>query len=231
MATSLPSHVDREAIARRGHYLEVITIAWAICEATIALVTAQRSGSISLAGFGFDSLIEVVSGAALMWRMSHEMNPERRHRAEHISLRIAGACLMTLAVYVFGEAIFNLINRKTAETSWVGIGITTAAVIFMPLLARAKRNVGRALNSGAMMTDARQTDFCMYQAAIVLTGLVIQTVFGLTWIDSAAALVLVPILLRAGFLSLKGEACCVHHSHSHHHHHQQEAPTAYSVIP
>lgn len=226
MATSLPSYTDREAIARHGHYLEVITIVWAVCEATIALVTAQRSGSLSLAGFGFDSLIEVVSGAALMWRMSHEMNPARRHRAEHISLRIAGMCLIALAVFVFCEAIHNLINHRTAEITWVGIGVTAAAVTFMPLLARAKRKVGQALNSGAMMTDAKQTDFCMYQAAIVLTGLAIRTLFGVNWIDSATALVLVPFLLRAGFLSLKGESCCVHHSHSHHHHHhQQEAPT------
>ncbi len=230
MATFLPSHADREAIARRGHYLEVITIGWAICEATIALVTAQRSGSLSLAGFGFDSLIEVVSGVALMWRMSHEMNPDRRHRAEHISLRVAGICLIALAAFVFGEAINNLVNHRAAETTWVGIGVTAAAVTFMPFLARAKRKVGKALSSGAMMTDARQTDFCMYQAAIVLVGLVIRTVFGVTWVDSAAALVLVPFLLRAGFLSLKGEACCVHHAHPHHqhqhHHQQQEAPTA-----
>ncbi|MFT4111288.1 cation transporter [Silvibacterium sp.] len=224
MATSLPSYTDREAIARRGHYLEVITIIWAICEATIALVTAQRSGSLSLAGFGFDSLIEVVSGAALMWRMSHEMDPDRRHRAEQVSLRIAGACLLALAAYVFIEAIIHLVGRRSAETTWAGIGVTAAAVTFMPLLARAKRNVGRALNSDAMMTDARQTDFCMYQAAIVLVGLIVHAAFGIAWMDSAAALVLVPFLLRAGTLSLKGEACCAHHSHQHHHHHR-ELPT------
>lgn len=213
MATGFPSHLDRAAIARRGRYLEIITIVWAVLEAGIALATAERSGSLSLAGFGFDSLIEVVSGAALMWRMSREMDAHRRRRAEYVSLRIAGICLLALGAYVLVEAILNLLNHRSAETSWLGIFITTAAVIFMPLLSQAKRKVGRALQSGAMMTDARQTDFCMYQAGIVLFGLLVHTWFGIAWADSVAALVMVPFLLRSGVLSMRGEACCTHHAH------------------
>lgn len=215
MATLFSSHLDRASIARRGRYLEVITIIWAVLEAAIALATAEKSRSLSLAGFGFDSLIEVVSGAALMWRMSHEMDPHRRRRAEYVSLRIAGACLLLLGVYVLVEAVLNLLNHRSAETSWLGIFVTTAAVVFMPLLSQAKRKVGRALQSGAMTTDARQTDFCMYQAGIVLFGLLVHTWFDIAWADSVAALVMVPFLLRSGVLSLQGEACCSHHVHHH----------------
>ncbi|WP_158790340.1 cation transporter [Granulicella sp. L60] len=214
MATAFVSDVERAAIAQRGHYLEVFTICWAILEATIALTTAVKSHSVSLAGFGFDSLIEVVSGAALMWRMSHEMDHNRRHRAEQISLRIAGVCLLLLAAYLFVEAAFNLAYHRESEATWAGMAVTTAAVIFMPLLSRAKRRVGRALNSTAMMTDAKQTDFCMYQAMIVLFGLIVHAAFGTSWADSVAAILLVPLLLRAGTLSLRGETCCAHH-HDH----------------
>ncbi len=92
--------------------------------------------------------------------------------------------------------------------------ITSLALIFMPLLARAKRQIGRALDSEAMLTDARQTDFCMYQAGIVLFGLLIHAIFGIGWADSAAALLLVPLLVRAGVLSLRGVNCCAHHVHA-----------------
>jgi divalent metal cation (Fe/Co/Zn/Cd) transporter len=207
------SDLKRAMIARRGHYLELFTILWAVLEATIALATAMKSHSVSLAGFGFDSLIEVVSGTALMWRMSQEMDHHRRHQAERLSLRIAGVCLLVLAAYVFAAAMLNIVNHRTSDTTWVGIAVTIAAVLFMPLLSRAKRRVARELNSAAMMTDAKQTDFCMYQAMIVLFGLVIHTLFGIDWADSAAALLLVPLLLRAGILSLKGQACCTHHAH------------------
>ena len=61
-----------------------------------------------------------------------------------------------------------------------------------------------------MATDAKQTDFCMYQAAIVLVGLVAHAAFGVTWADSVAALILVPILIRAGMLAFRGEQCGCH---------------------
>ncbi len=200
----------RASVARRGRQLEMFTVVWGIAEAAIALTAAAKDGSISLAGFGFDSLIEVVSAVALLWRMSHEMNHQRRHQAEAISLRIAGICLISLAAYVLADASYDLWRGHHAQTGWLGIGITLAALLFMPLLARAKRQVGRALGSPAMMTDARQTDFCMYQAAIVLFGLMMHTFFHIDWADSAAALILVPFLVRAGVLSLQGKQCCAH---------------------
>jgi divalent metal cation (Fe/Co/Zn/Cd) transporter len=210
---TLISEVDRAGIVRRGRALEILTILWAGFEAAIALFTAFKAGSLSLTGFGFDSLIEMISGAALLWRLSHEMDEHRRHRAERISLQIAGGCLLVLGGYILVEASTNLSNRRSSAISWTGIAITSAALIFMPLLARAKRKVGRALNSEAMMTDARQTDFCMYQAGIVLFGLLVHAIFGISWADSAAALLLVPLLVRAGVVSLRGESCCTHHSH------------------
>jgi divalent metal cation (Fe/Co/Zn/Cd) transporter len=211
MGTLTFSELDRAGIVRRGRNLEILTILWAGFEAGIALFTAFQTNSLSLTGFGFDSLIEMVSGAALLWRLSHEMDENRRHRAEHISLQVAGGCLLTLGVYVLLEASANLWNHRSSDPSSVGILITAAALLFMPLLARAKRRVGRALHSEAMMTDAKQTDFCTYQAAIVLFGLLVHALFGIGWADSAAALLLVPLLLRAGVLSLRGESCCAHH--------------------
>ena len=222
MAT-FPSEVDRAKLAQRGRYLELFTIAWAVTEGVIALISAERAHSLSLAGFGLDSLIEVVSGAALLWRMSHEMDLHRRHRAEHVSLRIAGVCLFLLAAYISVAAILKLHSRGDDQTTWTGIAVTMASVIFMPLLSRAKRKVGQALDSGAMMTDAKQTDFCMYMALIVLFGLVVHAIFGIGWADSVASLLLVPLLLRAGTLSLRGEACCAHHRQHHYPHHYHDA--------
>ncbi|HTF72481.1 MAG TPA: cation transporter [Edaphobacter sp.] len=210
MGTAALRYAGRAAMARRGRQLEIFTILWGVLEASIALTAAVRGGSISLAGFGFDSLIEVVSALALFWRMSHEMNEHRRHHAEHTSLRVAGGCLLALALYILLEAPYALWRGHHAETGWLGIAVTTAALLFMPVLAKAKRRVGRALGSTAMMMDARQTDFCMYQAAIVLFGLLVHLVFRITWADSVAALLLVPFLLRAGVLSLRGQSVCVH---------------------
>jgi len=212
MGTLTFSKADRAGIARIGRHLESFTVVWAGFEAAVALLTAFKTNNISLTGFGFDSFIEMLSGAALLWRLSQEMNENRRERAERISLQVAGACLIMLGGYVLIEASANLWVQRSSAISWAGILITAAALIFMPLLAQAKRTVGRALKSEAMMTDAKQADFCMYQAAIVLFGLLVDAIFHVGWADSVAALLLVPVLVRSGVLSLRGERCCAHHA-------------------
>lgn len=209
-STTLPD-TRRASLARYGKALEVFTVVWAATEAAVALWSSARTGSVSLAGFGWDSLIEVVSALAVWWRMSHEMNHRRRHQAETVSLRISGSCLLALAAYVLVEAILRLYRHEYAGVGVASIVITAAAVVVMPLLSREKRRVGNALASNAMMTDARQTDFCMYGAAIVLLGLAAHALFGINWADSVAALVLVPILVNAGVMTFRGEHCCAQH--------------------
>lgn len=202
--------VDRAALARRGKQLEVFTIVWAAFEATVALAGAHREHSISLAGFGWDSCIEMLSGAAVYWRMTHEMDHKRKHQAEKVSLQIAGTCLYALAAYVLVESILTLRYGGEHSPGWTGIAITLAALISMPVLTHYKRKVARGLNSRAMMADASQTNFCAIQAAIVLAGLLIRSAFGIAWADGVAGLVLVPFLVRAARGSFRGEACCSH---------------------
>ena len=210
MIAHATTDIERESAARRGRHLEIVTVLWGALEAGIALTAAARDHSISLTGFGFDSLIEVISAVALLWRMSHEMNHHRRHRTEEISLTIVGSCLIALSGYVLLAGVIDLWRGHRAETGWLGIGVTSAALVCMPLLARSKRRVAVVLGSRAMNADATQTDFCMYQAAIVLFGLLMHSLFRIEWADSLAALLLVPLLARAGVLALRGEKCCDH---------------------
>jgi divalent metal cation (Fe/Co/Zn/Cd) transporter len=200
----------RTELARYGSVLEIATITWAAVEASVALWSASRTGSLSLAGFGWDSLIEVISAVAVWWRMHREMDHHRRHQAERVSLKISGTCLLMLAAFILYSSCSRLIHHDEAQVGTAGIVITAFALVLMPLLSREKRKIGRALSSNAMMTDAKQTDFCMYQAAIVLIGIVVQRVFGIAWTDSVAALILVPLLIRASILSYKGQHCCSH---------------------
>jgi divalent metal cation (Fe/Co/Zn/Cd) transporter len=200
----------RARLARRGRRLETFTIVWAAMEAGVALAGAHREHSISLAGFGWDSCIEMLSGAALYWRMTHEMDHAEKHRAEELSLKIAGFCLYALAAYVLVESVLELRQGGDHSPGWMGMAITTAALLTMPVLTVYKRRVAVGLNSRAMMTDAAQTNFCAIQAAIVLAGLAIRSIFHVGWADAVAGLVLVPFLIRAARAAFKGEACCTH---------------------
>jgi len=207
--TQLPDFpITQLAAARRGRRLEYFTIAWNSAEAIASLAAGLLAGSIVLVGFGLDSVIEVSSGAVLLWRLHAESDPHRRERAEHRALRLVGACFLVLAAYVAFDAIRGLVQREVPQPSLFGIGVAIASLIAMPLLARAKRQVARQLNSGAMHADSRQTDFCFYLSAILLAGLVLNGLLGWWWADPVAALAMVPLIAREGVEGLRGERCC-----------------------
>ena len=131
----------RPDLVKRGQGLEYFTIAYNSLEGLIAIVAGIIAGSIALVGFGFDSVIEVTSGAALLWRLHADMDEERRERVELLTLRIVGVCFLALALYVAYDAVSSLTAHELPERSIPGILLAVASLIVMPLLARRKRKV------------------------------------------------------------------------------------------
>src|SRR4029450_13653538 len=199
---------DRPSLARRGRSLEYFTIGYNSLEGLIAVAAGLLAGSIALVGFGFDSLIEVTSGAVRLWRLHADLDEARRERVEAISLRIVGACFVMLAIYVTYDSVKSLIRREVPQESIVGIVLAAASLIVMPLLVRAKRKVARGINSRALMADSKQTELCTYLSAILLGGLLLNALVGWWWADPVAALIMVPIIVKEGIEGLRGETCC-----------------------
>jgi divalent metal cation (Fe/Co/Zn/Cd) transporter len=199
--------LERPAAVRRGRRLEYFTIGWNALEGLVAVVAGAIAGSISLVGFGIDSFIEVTSGSVLLWRMSVDAGIHRREVNERRALRIVGVCFLLLAAYIAYESGLDLWSRRAPEHSIPGIVLACVSLVVMPLLLRAKRKVGRALGSPAMHADAKQTEFCTYLSAILLAGLLLNTLFGLWWADPVAAFIMVPIIAKEGIEGLQGKAC------------------------
>ena len=163
------------------------------------------AGSVALIGFGFDSVIEVTSGMALIWRLGSVEHGEKR---EAIALRIVGACFVILAVYVGYDGLRSLLLREAPARSVPGILLAAVSLVVMPVLARAKRRVAGRIASAALTADARQTEFCTYLSAILLGGLLLNALLGWWWADPVAALVMVPIIAKEGSDALRGKTCC-----------------------
>ena len=199
--------LERAAVVLRGRRLEYFTIAWNALEGLVAVVAGAIAGSISLVGFGIDSFIEVTSGSVLLWRMSVDAEVHRRELNERRALSIVGVCFLLLAGYIAYESALDLWSLRAPEHSIPGIVLACVSLIVMPLLSQAKRKVGRALGSAAMHADAKQTEFCTYLSAILLVGLLLNTLFGLWWADPVAALIMVPIIAKEGIEGLQGKAC------------------------
>jgi divalent metal cation (Fe/Co/Zn/Cd) transporter len=188
--------VNRQALVRRGPQLEYFTIGYNSAGGLVSIVAGIFAGSVSLIGFGLDSLIEVTSGTALLWRLHHDLDHSRRslEQTERITLQIVGGCFVALALYILYESGSTLIRHEPPERSIPGVIVAAVSMIVMPLLARAKRRVATEIGSGAMTADSKQADFCAYLSAILLGGLLLNALLGWWWADPMAGLVMVPII-------------------------------------
>ena len=197
----------RTDLIQRGERLEYFTILWNSIEGLISVAAGIGASSVALVGFGLDSFIEVASGSALLWRMKADRNAAERERAERISLRIVGFCFLTLAAYIAFDSIHSILQRHGPERSILGIAIGIASLLVMPLLAGAKRRVGTAIGSAAMIADSQQTQFCAYLSVILVAGLLLNFFLGWWWSDSVAALLMIPIIANEGMEAVKGKPC------------------------
>jgi divalent metal cation (Fe/Co/Zn/Cd) transporter len=196
----------RSVSLRAGIRLEYISIALAALEAIFTLVIGAGTASIALVGFGLDSVIEVISAGALIWRFSHD-DLQARERVEDIALRIVGWSFLALAAYIVIDAVLTLTGGVRPQPSIPGIVVLLLSFVAMTLLRRAKGSIGRALGSASMHADARQTEFCAYLSLIALAGVGLNAAFHWWWADPVAALAMVPIVVREGLEAARGEAC------------------------
>jgi divalent metal cation (Fe/Co/Zn/Cd) transporter len=199
--------LNRMQSVLRGRRLEWFTIVWNAMEGLVAVVSGLIAGSISLVGFGMDSFIEVTSGSVLLWRMSVDANVRDRERNEKRALMVVGICFLALAAYIAYESAKDLWFKQAPEHSIPGIVLACVSLVVMPLLSRAKRRVGHSLGSAAMHADATQTEFCTYLSAILLSGLLLNALFGLWWADPVAGLIMAPLIAKEGVGGLQGKGC------------------------
>ncbi|MBV7703100.1 hypothetical protein A5780_21200 [Nocardia sp. 852002-20019_SCH5090214] len=199
-----PSSQRRAVLARRIRWFVAATISYNVIEAIIALTEGSRASSTALIGFGLDSVIEVSSAAAVAWQFAGP-NPEAR---EKIALRIIAFSFFALALYVTVDSIRGLLGIGEARHSPIGIGLAAVSLVIMPILSAAQRRAGRELGSASAVADSKQTLLCTYLSAVLLVGLLLNALFGWSWADPIAALVIALIAAKEGVNAWRGDTCC-----------------------
>ena len=192
---------------RRGIALEGVTVGYNALEGIVAIVAGIAAGSVALTGFGVDSVIEVMSGVLLWWRLRAELGVARVGPAvEARAARWAGVLLLALAVFIAAESGRRLLTGDRPGESVVGIVVTALSLIVMPLLARAKLRLAASLQSRALRADAHETLVCAWLSATTLLGLGLNALLGWWWADPVAALAMLPLIVREGIEAWRGDA-------------------------
>ncbi|MEU6586500.1 cation transporter [Nocardia sp. NPDC046763] len=199
-----PSPARRVLLGRRIRWFVAATISYNVLEAIIALSEGTRASSTALIGFGLDSVIEVSSAAAVAWQFAGR-DPQQRERT---ALRIIAFSFFALAAYVTVDAIRGLTGTGEAHHSPIGIGLAAVSLAVMPVLSWAQRRAGRELGSASAVADSKQTLLCTYLSAVLLVGLLLNSLFGWSWADPIAALVIAAIAVKEGINAWRGDTCC-----------------------
>ena len=185
-------------------------------EGIASIMLGFLSRSILLEAFGIDSAIELVSALVLLWRLRVETGgkADEAHleRVERRASQLAGYALYVLALYVLASSVFGLFAHHVTDThqsAW-GILIGVVAAVGMPVLAKQKLKVAAAdrLNSKALRADAMEAFTCGYLSIALIIGLAATRLIGWWWLDSVAALLLIPLLIKEGREAIKGECGC-----------------------
>jgi divalent metal cation (Fe/Co/Zn/Cd) transporter len=195
-------------LVRRARLLAWAGNAWHLVEFAIAIGAGVAASSIALIGFGLDSLIESLAGFTILWRFGFRRSASEA--AERRAQKLVAASFFVLAAYLGIESVRTFVGSHHPETSWVGIGLAVFTAPTMPLLARAKRRVGRKLSSSATVSEAEQNLVCAYLSVALLVGLGLNALFEWWWADPAAASVIAAVAAREGVESWRGEHrdCC-----------------------
>ncbi len=195
----------RGVLARRVRLVVAATIAYNVVEAAVALAAGRAASSSALIGFGLDSGIEVLSAAAVAWQFAAP-DPETRERA---ALRTIAVSFFGLALFVGVDAVRTLLGAGEARHSTVGIVLAAVSLAVMPFLSAVERRTGRELGSASAVADSRQTLLCTYLSAVLLAGLVLNSLLGWGWADPVAAMVIAAVAVREGLEAWRGDSCAV----------------------
>ncbi|MDO0930296.1 cation transporter [Streptomyces sp. DG2A-72] len=202
-----PAPQRRTQLARRIRLLVAATITYNVIEAFVAIIAGTIASSTALIGFGLDSVIEVTSAAAVAWQFSAREHAVRQAR-EKTALRIIAVSFFALAAYVTVDSVRALTGTGEAAHSTPGIVLAALSLAVMPFLSAAQRKAGRELGSASAVADSKQTLLCTYLSAVLLVGLLANSLLGWSWADPAAALVIAAVAVKEGREAWRGEACC-----------------------
>jgi divalent metal cation (Fe/Co/Zn/Cd) transporter len=207
--------ISRSDDVRFALLLTYITISWMTIEGAASLLLGWVSKSLLLEAFGIDSVIELFSAAVLLWRLRVEakggVTSEHIDRIERRAARLVGYSLYALVAYVVFNSGYGLFVAKritdTHESVW-GILIGAVAKLGMPILAAYKLKVAARLNSRALRADAVESITCGYLSVVLMIGLAATRLFDWWWLDSVAALALIPFIIKEARAAISGEPCC-----------------------
>jgi divalent metal cation (Fe/Co/Zn/Cd) transporter len=181
-------------LIRQARLAESLTVLWMVVELVVALAAGIAARSVALTTFGVDSGIELFTAFVVLRQLllhSERATDEELDRRERQASRLVGWGLYGLIIYIVASSGWSLLTQSRPESSTPGLLLAVAALLVMPVLWRWRRRLAEALDSPALRGDAACSLVCIYMAATLLAGLLLNRLFGWWWADPVAGLLMI----------------------------------------
>jgi len=192
-------------------WASIITIVYNVAEGIVSVFFGYSDETLSLFGFGLDSFVEVISGVGVLHLVVRSMaNPAEWDAFERIALRITGTSFYLLTTGLVVSAAVSIYSGNRPSTTVRGIIISLISIVTMIVLMKFKMNIGRKLNSDAVIADAACTRTCIYLSIVLLVASVLYEIFKIGYFDSIGALGIAWYAFgegREAFEKAKGKSC------------------------
>ena len=204
--------LELDTLRRTALLLVAAGLLWNLLEAVVALWAGVETGSVAILAFGLDSIVELLAGAVLVWRLRTERDEEEAEAAESRARKLVGLTFFLLAVYIGIHSVANLLGAfPQPEPSLAGIGIVVASAVVMSVLYVGKMRIATRMQSRALRAEAMESLFCDLQDVGILVGLALNALFSWWWADPVSALLLIPLFIKEGRENFAGH----HHGDEH----------------
>ncbi len=191
-----------DELSKKALRLEYLTVGYNIAEGAASIIAGHMAGSVALAGFGFDSAVESVSGVILIWRLRKDAS-EQEERLEKKAVRLVAMSFFVLGAYIILESVEKLYSGKRPQPTLPGIVIAVLSLMIMPMLARAKSRVALRLKSVSLAADSTQSFICALLSMTLLFGLGLNYLFKAWWADPVSALIIAVFIIWEGVEALR----------------------------
>jgi divalent metal cation (Fe/Co/Zn/Cd) transporter len=180
--------------------LEYLTIGYNFFEAIVSIIAGRMANSISLIGFGLDSIVESISGFILIWRLKKhgKISKEEEEKIENRTSRFVGITFFILGFYILFESIKKIVVKEIPDPSLLGIIIAILSIIIMPILGYSKYKIGRKLNLKSLVADSKETFVCSVLSIALLLGLLTRYFFNFWLSDPIVGFFIVIFVIREG---------------------------------
>ncbi|MEO0115021.1 MAG: cation transporter [candidate division WOR-3 bacterium] len=189
-----------DQLYKKGLHLEYFTVGYNAIEAIVSITVGSIANSIALIGFGLDSIVESLSGLVLIWRLNQHkrISKDEEERIERKAMKFVAITFFILGLYVLFQSVKKLIIRDVPEASLPGIIVAIVSIIVMPILTFQKYNIGKQINSRALIADSKETLACSFLSLALLIGLGLNYLIGFWQADPIVGLIIVLFLFKEG---------------------------------